>query len=61
MASFAADIALTLDPKDAYRRSVFKLLEKKSQQVRIWKNQMKEDLANTRLGAGTDQILVPKS
>lgn len=61
MASFAADFALSLDPKDAYHRSVFKLLEKESQLVRIWKNQMKENLANTRLGAGTNQILVPKS
>lgn len=52
MASFAADFALVLDPKDGSHGSVFKLLEKESQHdVRIWKNHMKENLANTRLSA----------
>lgn len=52
MAPFAADFALCLDPKDAYHGSVFKFLEKESpHDVRIWKNHMKKNIANTRVGA----------
>lgn len=62
MATFAADFALCSDLEDAYHGSVFKFLEKESQHdVGIWKNRMKENLANTRLGTWTDQILAPKS